>query len=101
MVRLSFHHCIISHDAFLIATLNRMAVQDFTYSNEVRIPKGYIIQAATNSIHHDSLFCPQTAEFQPWRFYKLGQKEHKGSSNYDAVTPGEEYFAWGRGKHAW
>lgn len=78
-----------------------MALQDFTFSNGVRIPKGGIIQAVANPLHHDSRFYPRPKEFLPWRYYELAQQEHKGSKRYDSVTPSEEYLAWGRGKHAW
>jgi len=76
-------------------------MQDFTFSNGITIPKGTTLQAIGNPLHHDPEIYPEPLEFKPFRFYELMKKEEKGSKRFNLVTPGEEYLAWGRGKHAW
>ncbi|KFM62610.1 Thromboxane-A synthase, partial [Stegodyphus mimosarum] len=48
---------------------NRYAVEDVQY-NELRIPKGMLIQAPVYLIHHDPEFWPDPEVFDPERFNK-------------------------------
>jgi cytochrome P450 len=81
----------------------RMAMQDFYFSNGVRVPKGEMVMAVGNPLHHDPNVYPDPTEFRPFRSLESIEAEGlpKSSHKYDMVTPSTEFLAWGLGKHAW
>lgn len=83
-------------------SMNRLALQDFTFSNGVTIHKGQFVTAVGNSVHHDPEVYQDAKEFKPWRSYDQTNAEGLGkdSKKYAAVTPSETFLAWGLGKHA-
>ncbi|CAG7850969.1 Ent-kaurene oxidase; AltName: Full=Cytochrome P450 503A1; AltName: Full=Cytochrome P450-4 [Serendipita indica DSM 11827] len=90
------------YSGFSNATMNRFAVQDYTFSNGVKIPKGELVAAVANPIHMDPNVYEDAKEFKPWRFLERTNAEGLGkdSKKYAMVTPAEDFLAWGLGKHA-
>ena len=80
-------------------------MQDFFFSNGVRIPAGELVATMSTPVHHDAKYYPDPLEFQPWRFYELARAEEESARNstakYDIVTPSKTYLTWGLGRHAW
>ena len=93
--------------SFVPATLTRVAVQDFYFSNGVRIPAGEMVSSLATPVHQDAKYYPDPSEFQPWRFYDLARAEEEASGSgrptakYDMVTPSKTFLTWGLGRHAW
>ncbi|PVF93220.1 cytochrome P450 [Serendipita vermifera] len=83
-------------------SMARTAIQDFTFSNGVRVAKGEMVQAVGNPLHHDPEIYPDPMEFKPFRFYEMAEEEkaRNASHKYDMITPSPEFLAWGLGKHA-
>jgi cytochrome P450 len=81
----------------------RVALQDFYFSNGVKVPKGETVAAIGNPLHRDPDVYPDALEFKPFRFYELGEADRSVhmSHKYDMITPSADYLAWGLGKHAW
>ncbi|KAG8859852.1 hypothetical protein FRC20_011759 [Serendipita sp. 405] len=80
----------------------RIALQDYEFSNGVKIPKGEMALAIGNPVHHDSDVYEDPLEFKPFRFSERAQAEAlgKGSKKYDMITPSPQFLAWGLGRHA-
>jgi cytochrome P450 len=81
-------------------------MQDFSFSNGIRVPAGELVQAMMTPIHHDASLYPEPLEFKPWRFYELARAdgpdvEVRTPNKYDMVTPSSTYLTWGLGRHAW
>ena len=83
--------------------MNRIALQDYTFSNGVTIPKGELVASVATPLHHDLDVYEDAKEFKPWRSFDQTNAEGLGkdSKKYAAVTPAENFLAWGLGKHAW
>lgn len=84
-------------------------MQDFQFSNGIRVPAGELVQAMSTPMHHDAFIYPEPLEFKPWRFYDLA---HAGSKNADGANThatskheftatSETFLAWGLGRNAW
>jgi hypothetical protein len=88
-----------------LAALVRVAVQDFFFSNGVRVPAGEMLATMSTPVHQDAKFYQNPLEFKPWRFYELALAEEesigKPTLKYDIVTPSKTYLTWGLGRHAW
>ncbi|PVF91047.1 cytochrome P450 [Serendipita vermifera] len=80
----------------------RVAMQDFSFSNGVRVPKGEMVMAVGNPLHHDPEVYPNPYEFRPFRSLEQVETEGlpKSSRKYDMATPSAQFMAWGLGKHA-
>ena len=81
-------------------------MQDFSFSNGVRVPAGGMVQAMMTPMHQDVDLYPEPLEFKPGRFYELARAEGPGTevptaNKYDMVTPSGTYLTWGLGRHAW
>ncbi|KIM21870.1 hypothetical protein M408DRAFT_333196 [Serendipita vermifera MAFF 305830] len=85
-------------------SLGRIVMQDFTFSNGVRVPAGEMIQAVATGVHRDPAYYSDPLEFKPWRFYELAQAEtlstDRAATKYNMVGTSTTYLTWGLGKHA-
>nr|BAL05092.1 cytochrome P450 [Phanerodontia chrysosporium] len=82
-------------------TMSRVALQDYTFSDGTRIPRGTLVMAASRPIHHDAaLYAPDAGAFDPWRFARLRAADADSSIKHQMVHTSAEYLAFGHGKHA-
>lgn len=78
--------------------MNRVVVDDYTFRNGVRIPKGSVISADILGMQRDLDTYEGPMEFQPWRHLKL--REETGSRKSDFIATAPEFASFGHGKHA-
>ncbi|KZT08277.1 cytochrome P450 [Laetiporus sulphureus 93-53] len=75
-------------------SINRKAVQDFTFSNGTVIPAGTYVAASARPIHLDEENYEDSLEFKPWRFVDVdGGKQH-------LISTADNYLTFGHGKFA-
>ncbi|KAH9930095.1 cytochrome P450 [Fomitopsis serialis] len=72
-------------------SINRKAVQDYTFSDGTFIPKGTFVAAASLPIHLDDDIYANPDVFNPWRF--ATGKEH-------LIKTSDHYLLFGHGRHA-
>ncbi|KAF9263087.1 cytochrome P450 [Marasmius fiardii PR-910] len=92
------HECL-RIDGVNLWSLIRVAMEDYTFSNGVTVPKGALLAAPTFALHTDGSTVPTTGSqsvdvFDPWR-YCDGKAEE--SSN-QSTTTGWSYLPFGHGK---
>ena len=75
----------------------RLALQDFTFSNGVRIPKGTIIQGVATPVHLDPMFYDNPDEFMPFRFFS----DDPDVPKRDIATISLEFLPFSFGRNAW
>ncbi|KAK7058636.1 hypothetical protein VNI00_002272 [Paramarasmius palmivorus] len=80
-------------------SVQRMPLEDFTFSNGTVIPAGTIIVASPRAIHFDESHYPNPSEFDAFRSYRMREKDGPSLKNQMA-TPETNYLAFGIGKHA-
>ena len=88
-------HVVISN--LLLVSLPRQLLKDWTFSNGVTVKKGSFVAASTFSTHWDDEIYPDARTFKPWRFYHEG--DDSGKDRF--TSTGNEFMAFGAGKHAW
>lgn len=86
----------IRPDVFTVS-LPRQLLKDWTFSNGVTVKKGSFVAASTFSTHWDDEIYPDAQTFKPWRFYHEG--DDTGKDRF--TSTGNEFMAFGAGKHAW
>ncbi|KAF5356406.1 hypothetical protein D9758_009489 [Tetrapyrgos nigripes] len=79
--------------------LLRKAMQDFTFSNGMTVPRGTYLSVATGPMLRDNTIFPDPEEFKPFRFAEKREKEGV-SYKHQLVTPTSEWVLFGQGKHA-
>ena len=91
------------------ATMFRVAMKDFTFSDGVRIPAGTFVCVPLYATHYDDQTYAESSKFDPNRFAAdapeagataLAEKdgEHR---QQQMVTPTPQYLSWGLGRHSW
>jgi len=75
----------------------RLALEDFTFSNGVRIPKGTIIQGVATPVHLDPTVYDNPDEFQPFRFFS----DDPDVPKKDMATISLEFLPFSYGRNAW
>lgn len=87
------------HALTLIALVStqRVAVEDFTFSNGVRIPKGTIIQGVATPVHLDPTIYDDPNDFKPFRFFS----DDPDVPKQDMATISLEYLPFSYGRNAW
>lgn len=80
--------------------MTRKAVQDFTFSDGTKIPKGAFVSAAVGPRHKDGEIYEDPDVFNPWRFADLRDDEGEGAK-HQMVNTSTEYIPFGLGRHAW
>jgi cytochrome P450 len=83
----------------LIASVStqRLAVDDFTFSNGVHIPKGTLIQGIATPVHLDPNIYDNPDEFQPFRFFS----DDPDVPKKDMATISLEFLPFAYGRNAW
>ncbi|KIJ41482.1 hypothetical protein M422DRAFT_780269 [Sphaerobolus stellatus SS14] len=80
-------------------SMTRLAMKDFTFHDNTRIPKGAIVSASSITPHYDDKIYPDAQTFDGFRFAKLRQKEGQGTTNQFVATS-NDYLPFGHGRHA-
>ncbi|KAF9047886.1 cytochrome P450 [Panaeolus papilionaceus] len=81
----------------LIVALSRIALQDFTFSNGVTIPKGTVVSASAITNHMDESVFPDPHTFDPLRFVKMAADSD--SKSHDLTAIGMDLLVFGHGRH--
>jgi Cytochrome P450 len=93
----------VAPTGYLVLILNasvstqRLALEDFTFSNGVRIPKGTMIQGVATPVHLDPKFYSNPDEFQPFRFFS----DDPDVPKKDMATISSEFLPFSYGRNAW
>lgn len=82
-------------NAISLTSLNRTALQDYTFKEGTFIPKGTTIAASMYSTHMDESIYKNASTFDPWRFVDLSAQETKSQW----VGTSTEFLSFGAGKH--
>jgi cytochrome P450 len=82
-------------------TVNRIALQPFTFSNGVTVPPGTLISVPGGLIHKDEDIYPNPNEFNASRFVKLREQNVEAVTRHQAVSTSVDHLAFGYGRHAW
>ena len=80
--------------------MNRVALQDYTFSDGTFVPKGTLVAAVSRPLHYDDAIYAHAAAFDPWRFAHL-REEEGAATKHQMVNTSNEYVSFGHGKHAW
>jgi len=80
-------------------SLNRKALQDFTFSDGTFIPAGSFVAAAALPTHFDERYYENPDIFNPWRFAEMRSEDGEGLK-HQMVTTSTEYVTFGHGRHA-
>ena len=80
-----------------LVSTQRVAVEDFTFSNGVRIPKGTIIQGVATAVHLDPTIYDDPNDFKPFRFFS----DDPDVPKKDMATISLEYLPFSYGRNAW
>ncbi|KZT73525.1 cytochrome P450 [Daedalea quercina L-15889] len=78
-----------------LVSMNRKALQDFTFSDGTFIPKGTFVAAASRAIHFDEDYYTNPDVFDPWRFASGG---HGGKDHLSKTD--DRFLVFGHGRHA-
>jgi Cytochrome P450 len=82
------------------ASMTRMALKEFTFSNGTHIPKGGFVSAVSMARHLDEEIYPDAKTFKGFRFSDIRKEEGEGTKN-QMVATSVDYLPFGHGKHAW
>ncbi|KAG7096261.1 hypothetical protein E1B28_003709 [Marasmius oreades] len=99
-------------DGVNLWSLNRVAMEDYTFSNGVTVPKGALLAAPTSALHTDGsteqIMGEQPPDvFDPWRFSRSCRSDSEGkhleglethSNMALATTTSWNYLPFGHGK---
>ncbi|GJE90628.1 cytochrome P450 [Phanerochaete sordida] len=81
--------------------MSRIAVQDYTFADGTRVPKGTLVMAVSRSMHHDdAVYAPDADAFDPWRFARMREADGDASLKHQMVHTSSDYVSFGHGKHA-
>ncbi|THU78323.1 cytochrome P450 [Dendrothele bispora CBS 962.96] len=80
---------------------DRKVLKDFTFTDGTRIPAGSIITIPAFAMHHDERHYEDPDQFKPFRFSEMRDSEEGGSIKHQMITPNQDYFFFGTGRHAW
>ncbi|KZT23027.1 cytochrome P450 [Neolentinus lepideus HHB14362 ss-1] len=80
-------------------SLNRIALKDYTFADGTFVPRGTSVAACAHPVHTDPGVYRNPAEFDPFRFARMGREEG-GAGRHLFVTTSLDYLPWGHGSHA-
>ncbi|THU87417.1 cytochrome P450 [Dendrothele bispora CBS 962.96] len=78
---------------------DRKVLKDFTFTDGTRVPAGSIITIPAFAMHHDERHYDDPDQFKPFRFSEMRDSEG-GSIKHQMITPNQDYFFFGTGRHA-
>lgn len=78
--------------------MNRITMQDFSFSNGVTVSSGTTIQAVGSPLHRDPSVYENANDFEPLRFYKMAKN---GGSHTQFTDTSPDLLGFGLGRHAW
>jgi len=79
--------------------MQRITVQDHTFSDGTTVPRGTTVAVASRNAHLDENIYPDALNFDPFRFVKFKEQETTGR-RFDMVTTSIDSLAFGHGRHA-
>ncbi|KAI0059957.1 cytochrome P450 [Artomyces pyxidatus] len=79
-----------------VASIRRIALKPFTFSNGVTIPTGTTVACCTKPVHHDRAIYDQPEAFDPFRFVEV----RKDQGPQKMVSTSLDYLSFGHGVHA-
>ncbi|KZV74005.1 cytochrome P450 [Peniophora sp. CONT] len=82
-----------------VLAMSRYALQPFTFSNGVHVPKGTFIACAQYDTHHDEENYANPDVFDPIRFASMREGEGEGTK-HQMVATSTEFINFGHGRHA-
>ena len=83
------------------ASLTRLALRTFTFSNGVTVPAGTLIAVPNGAIHEDVEIYPNPEEFDGFRFARLRERDGVDVARHQAHSTSVDHLTWGYGRHAW
>ena len=87
------------HRPCTLVSIQRLAVDDFTFSNGVHIPKGTLIHCPVSAIEADPILYSEPEVFKPWRFVPDASKPEQPRK--EMTTIGPDFLPFGYGRGAW
>ena len=87
--------------------LQRVAGKALTLCDGTRIPKGTVVTAAANQLHHDITALENARAFDPFRYARMpcgaaAAEDSEGEAlKLQATTTSMEYLPFGHGPYAW
>ena len=83
----------------LVVSIQRLAVDDFTFSNGVHIPKGTLIHGPVSPIEADPVIYADPEVFKPFRF--VPDPSNPEQPRKEMTTIGPDFLPFGYGRNAW
>ena len=83
------------------ASLTRLALHPFTFSNGVTVPAGTIIAVPNGAVHKDGENYPNPEEFDGFRFAKLRERDGVDVTRHQALSTSADHLTFGYGRRAW
>ncbi|KAF8503961.1 cytochrome P450, partial [Gautieria morchelliformis] len=80
-------------------SMGRLALQEFTFSDGTRVPKGALVSAVSTPRHLDEEVYPDAKTFKGFRFSDMREEEGEGAKN-QMVATSLDFLTFGHGKHA-
>jgi len=87
------------HRSSLLVSIQRLAVDDFTFSNGVHIPKGTLIHGPVSPIESDPVIHSEPEVFKPFRF--VPDASNAEQLRKEMTTIGPDFLPFGYGRNAW
>ena len=97
------------NNAFLL-TAERLATEDFSFSDGTFVPKGTTLAVPQLAVHRDANVYPDPTFFDPWRYARTRQSMSEGGGAEETWqgpgmqvpdTNGSDYVHFGHSKHTW
>lgn len=73
--------------------MGRVAVQDFTFSNGLKVPKGANLSCAAIALHSDEEIYEHPDVFDPFRFSDVRGQGHGEETKHQLVATGVGHFS--------
>ena len=81
--------------------MKRIAVKDVTLCDGTRIPRGTVVAAAADAMHHDEAVLKNARTLDAFRYARMRSTVPEESARHQFASASPEYIAWGYGPQAW